>query len=512
MVRKIIILFLIFLHFDCSTSLTFIEAVKKKKDYRPYDGTLIDIFLISLGPFGVFYGKSTTLSFISGLIDLPLSFVLDTILLPGTIPYYIYVKSGRPGSENWYNQKFSVRLKSFRDQNPPYAALKLIIAENDLEALQEFFKSYDVIALEKKIRYLQEENLLPYEHREQSPYYPETGIIDYMGAFFSKGEPYNYQRESNPLSLGDRLEFAYLLYEEFRKDPILEKRYYDTVWKVCFSSGVLIENPNILKKVILEFSEKKEISDLFASIAQEYSEKRYKHFQDFFHDSYYFLNKAKTQKSSEFWYNRMELLTKLDKFLQKNPELQKKWKLTAWISAISSGVIAYRPPLLERAFREFPIETEKSALNLFVAAYKSKNRQSVDIIAQNLKDAKTFPLDQLYETNIENILEYPYLLEKLLQTGWDPNLILEWKKPKFNGRKKSIQTEEKTLLILAMEDDLIPVETIRILLKYGANPGLGVKRNSDGKEYMFYPLAAINSNGNNIIKESKQKILMDWKK
>lgn len=78
-----------------------------------------------------------------------------------------------------------------------------------------------------------------------------------MGAFFSKGEPYNYQRESNPLSLGDRLEFAYLLYEEFRKDPILEKRYYDTVWKVCFSSGVLIENPNILKKVILEFSEKK---------------------------------------------------------------------------------------------------------------------------------------------------------------------------------------------------------------------------------------------------------------
>lgn len=208
----------------------------------------------------------------------------------------------------------------------------------------------------------------------------------------------------------------------------------------------------------------------------------------------------------------MELLTKLDKFLQKNPELQKKWKLTAWISAISSGVIAYRPPLLERAFREFPIETEKSALNLFVAAYKSKNRQSVDIIAQNLKDAKTFPLDQLYETNIENILEYPYLLEKLLQTGWDPNLILEWKKPKFNGRKKSIQTEEKTLLILAMEDDLIPVETIRILLKYGANPGLGVKRNSDGKEYMFYPLAAINSNGNNIIKESKQKILMDWKK
>ncbi|EMN51217.1 hypothetical protein LEP1GSC088_4318 [Leptospira interrogans str. L1207] len=56
--------------------------------------------------------------------------------------------------------------------------MKLIIAENDLGALQEFFKSYNVVALEKKSRYLQEENLLPYEHREQSPYYPETGIID----------------------------------------------------------------------------------------------------------------------------------------------------------------------------------------------------------------------------------------------------------------------------------------------------------------------------------------------
>ncbi|MEN2536292.1 hypothetical protein AAER55_02585, partial [Acinetobacter baumannii] len=83
-----------------------------------------------------------------------------------------------------------------------------------------------------------------------------------------------------------------------------------------------------------------------------------------------------------------------------------------------------------------------------------------------------------------------YLVEKLLQTVWDPNQILEWKKTKFNGRKKSIQTEEKTLLILAMENNLIPAETVRILLKYGASPNLGVKRNSEGKEYMFYPLAA----------------------
>ncbi|EMN51022.1 hypothetical protein LEP1GSC088_4316 [Leptospira interrogans str. L1207] len=55
-----------------------------------------------------------------------------------------------------------------------------------------------------------------------------------------------------------------------------------------------------------------------------------------------------------------------------------------------------------------------------------------------------------------------------------------------------------------MENNLIPAETVRILLKYGASPNLGVKRNSEGKEYMFYPLAAINPNAN--------KILIDWKK
>ncbi|EQA62184.1 hypothetical protein LEP1GSC062_3776 [Leptospira alexanderi serovar Manhao 3 str. L 60] len=46
--------------------------------------------------------------------------------------------------------------------------------------------------------------------------------------------------------------------KNFEKDPILEKRYYDVVWKTCFSSGVLIENPKVLKKVLQEFSERKE--------------------------------------------------------------------------------------------------------------------------------------------------------------------------------------------------------------------------------------------------------------
>ncbi|TGK35901.1 YceK/YidQ family lipoprotein [Leptospira gomenensis] len=489
MIRKIIILSLIFSYLNCSTTSMLIESVKKKKDYRPYEGTMIDIFLIALGPFGVFYGKNTTLPFISGVIDLPFSFVLDTILLPGTIPYYIYVKSGKPWSEEWYHQKHGVSLKSFRDRNPSYDTLKLIVAENDFGALQEFIKSNDVVALEKKIRVLQEDNLLPYEHRDQGPYYPEIGIMDYMAAFFSKGEPYNYRKRSNPISLSDRLEFAYLLYEEFRKDPILEKRYYDTVWKSCFSSGTLIENRKVLKKMLQEFSEKKEISDLFISMAREYSEQRYKHYEDPFDDPYYFFDKGKIQKISEHWYNRIELLEDLDTYLKNNPKLQKEWRRTAWSSAISSGVIAYNPVLLDKAFREFPKEAARSVLNIFLTADKAKNNQSINIITRNLVNAEKFRLGELHESKIENILRYPNLLEKLLQNGWDPNSIFKRAERKFSekigGPEFKVQ-DETSLLMLSARNASIPIATVQILLKYGAKPDLKVKEFDHKKnEYLL---------------------------
>lgn len=60
-----------------------------------------------------------------------------------------------------------------------------------------------------------------------------------------------------------------------------------------------------------------------------------------------------------------------------------------------------------------------------------------------------------------------------------------------------------------MEEDSVPADTLRTLLKYGVNPGLGVKRNSEGKEYTLYPLASVHSYGNGILKELKQKILIE---
>ncbi|AVV51598.1 Uncharacterized protein XB17_03023 [Leptospira santarosai] len=510
MIRKIVVLLLIVFHLNCATTLALTNALQKKKEYVPYEGTLYDLAFTFMGPSWKFLSANGSFAYwIFSIIDLPFSFVLDTVLLPGTVPYYIYVSSGRPGSKEWYHNKFSVRLQSFQDQNPPYGALKSIIDHNDVGALQRFLKSYDVVALEKKIRSLQDDGLLPYKHiynyHERAMagghYFNKIGIIDYMAAFFS-----NKELEESWLRPRDRLEIAYTLYEEFRNDPILEKRYYDTVWKVCFSSGILIENPKVLKKILQEFSERREIYDLFEPIALRYPKKEYKKIQK---ESKHNVYSNEPPQISEHWYERIKLLTEIDKLLEKNPELQKKWRNTAWRTAISSGIVVHRPQILEKSFREFPKETEIWNLNLFIEAHKNKNRQSIDIITKNLTDAKSFPLDRLEETTAINTLEYPNLLEKLLQTGWDPNQILEWKKSKFRGGKEFIEKERTTLLILAMEEDSVPADTLRTLLKYGVNPGLGVKRNSEGKEYTLYPLASVHSNGNGILKELKQKILIE---
>ncbi|UPY79411.1 YceK/YidQ family lipoprotein [Leptospira weilii] len=504
------------------------------KAYFPYSGTLGNVGIILFGPFlPLITGKLTgqeNLSFLafwlSRFIDLPLCLIADTVLLPGTLPYYIYVKSGRPWSSDWYHGKYEQRVTSFRDQNPPYNALKSILASNDLAALQRFLKLYDVVALEKKINFLQQEDLLPYEHSWSYDFYShKIGIIDYTASFFSTQTAYRniVPKTFNP---GDRLEIVYALYEEFRKDPILEKRYYDTVWKTCLSSGVLIHNPKILKKVVLEFSGRKEIYNLFESIVQKYPQKEYnnsspvkiisyQYQQDGKEYKYYDVDRSKVKvppQISERWYERIDLLTEMDDLLQKNPELLKEWRRTAWISAISSGVIVHRPLILEKAFREFPIETTKWGLNLFIEAHENKIRQSIDIIAKNLTDVKNFSTDRLKEKTIQNVLEYPNIVKRLLQNNWNPNSIFSYEKSTFTLRDTVTVTGESSLLILSLEEDSVPAETSRILLEYGANPDLPVKRKSI-QEYLLYPSASIDpNNGNEAVRKLKQKILIDWKK
>ncbi|EMP06246.1 hypothetical protein LEP1GSC124_1696 [Leptospira interrogans serovar Pyrogenes str. 200701872] len=118
MIRKNIILFLIVLNLNCLT-LTYMKLANNDRDdeaYFPYTGTLGNVAIILFGPLlvtaplpGKLTGQeeSSFLAFwLSRFIDLPLCLIADTVLLPGTLPYYIYVKSGRPWSSSWYHRKY----------------------------------------------------------------------------------------------------------------------------------------------------------------------------------------------------------------------------------------------------------------------------------------------------------------------------------------------------------------------------------------------------------------------
>ncbi|ASP42533.1 hypothetical protein AMR47_15940 [Leptospira interrogans] len=63
---------------------------------------------------------------------------MDTILLPGTLPYYIYVKSGRPRSEDWYYEKRNENIYIFRTQNSSYDVLRSIVRKNS----QLFYENF----------------------------------------------------------------------------------------------------------------------------------------------------------------------------------------------------------------------------------------------------------------------------------------------------------------------------------------------------------------------------------
>lgn len=118
---KIVISILIFLNLSCKTTRSIVYSVQEKKEYFPYEGTFYDFALIALGPSWTIFGQQGSFG------DSWSSFVLDTILLPGTLPYYIYVKSGRPRSEDWYYEKRNENIYIFRTQNSSYDVLRSIV-------------------------------------------------------------------------------------------------------------------------------------------------------------------------------------------------------------------------------------------------------------------------------------------------------------------------------------------------------------------------------------------------
>ncbi|MGJ4786261.1 hypothetical protein [Leptospira interrogans] len=61
---------------------------------------------------------------------------------------------------------------------------------------------------------------------------------------------------------------------------------------------------------------------------------------------------------------------------------------------------------------------------------------------------------------------------------------------KVNGRSQEV-LEQESLLILSIKDaknEDTSIESFRVLLKYGADMDLGVRRyDENGKEYLYYP-------------------------
>ncbi|EMK06415.1 MULTISPECIES: YceK/YidQ family lipoprotein [Leptospira] len=504
MLKKIIISLLIVLNIICMTTTTIFKSVQEKKEYVPYQGSAYDLLLIWLGPSWTILGqKGSWGEWIFSILDFPFSFVLDTILLPGTIPYYIYVKSDRSGSES-RTKRWNKEIYTFRTQNPPYNVLRSVVRKKDPVALRKLLESLDVVALEKKIQRLQEEKLLPYEH----PYieadlkdveyrtYPKEkwnyswykiSILEYLPTTFYSSAP-DVKLQS------DRVEILNILYEQFQKDPVLEKQFYDKVWKACFSTEIFLYDPSVFKKVLHSFSDREKAIDLL--------------------DQRIFEENSIT-KDHKFWKDRVRFLLEFYKSIPKDqPHLDEKFRNNLWKKAIFSGVIVFYPPALEMAFRKFPEETRKSIRNLFWKASSYKDSpDTMNFIEQNIHESNEFASDR---DTMRLTFRYPKILEKLLKVGLDPNQIFELKRNiKIDGKLTEV-TEEESLLILCIntENEESSIESFRILLQRGTDPNLGVRKyDRDGKQYLFYPNDALEVYGiPPKIMQSKRKIWDDRKK
>ncbi len=513
MFSKILVSVLIVLQFGCNTTAAIVYSFESKKEgyfsyivpfserkkegYLPYFGVLysIDRFIWETHPPKPF---SSTIWRTLVLIDLPFTFVLDTVLLPISFPYYIYVESGKPWSEEWYYKKWRKRLYTFMAKNSSSDILSLSLpVARDYFLYRELLES--VLYLEKKILRLQKDGLTLNKDLEYLMSVSSNGTMD------------------AELQLKQHIEIVSIVYEQLREHPELKnsyyekpwKQYFEIVWKNYFSKGALI-HPDVLKKVLHEFSDRKDAEILFKEIAFFYSKQEYalqtpyssslKNLLDedlsprgFSPESRSILGLPKTNR--EFWKNRIQILMELDRMVRKEfPNLKKSFD-PVWTEAISSGVVSYYHPALENAFQEFPKETKTSIGNLFKKAVDSNNPYSIEVIGKHVSDLNAFFASD--QEMIRTVLRSPNILEKLLQAGLDPN------------RTYGI---EDTFLILCLEDnEETSVNSLRLLLKYGAKTNLPVGRYSRGKEYLH------NSNADPGFTPSgsfleKRKILTEWMK
>ncbi|EMS84339.1 PF07119 domain protein [Leptospira noguchii str. Cascata] len=113
------------------------------------------------------------------LIDLPFTLVFDTILLPVSFPYYLYVESGAPGSDEWYYKKWKSRFYTFIAKNFSHDILSLTLEILEKDSKYIYIKLLKSISdLEGRIQDLQKEGIVLNKNLEYLMSVSSNGKID----------------------------------------------------------------------------------------------------------------------------------------------------------------------------------------------------------------------------------------------------------------------------------------------------------------------------------------------
>ncbi|EMO09316.1 hypothetical protein LEP1GSC137_2445 [Leptospira borgpetersenii str. Noumea 25] len=180
-----------------------------------------------------------------------------------------------------------------------------------------------------------------------------------------------------------------------------------------------------------------------------------------------------------------------------------------WTEAISSGVVSYYRPALEKALQKFPKETKASIGNLFKKAIDSDNPDSIEFIARYISDLSVSFTS--HRDVLLTVLRSPKILERLLQAGLDPNRIYEFKEDVWviNGRRIE-GIEEKSFLIFCLKDDRdTSVNSLQLLLKHGAKANLEPVKRLFGID----PNAVLKyDSSDHSLYSRKRRILAEWMK
>ncbi|AXR60664.1 YceK/YidQ family lipoprotein [Leptospira mayottensis] len=439
-------------------------------------------------------------------IDLPFTLVFDTILLPVTFPYYLYMESGAPGSEEWYYKKWKKRFYTFIAKNSSRDILSLALKDRSGGYRTGLLRS--ISYLERNIRNLQKEGITL------------SKDLEYLMSISSNGQM------DPDLQLKQHVEIVGIIYEQSRDKATYEETlwegYFEIVWRNYFYQGVLVRNPDFLKKILHEFSDGKDAEILFKEFATFYSdsEKHYSLAGRLIYDNLMSKFSSESFKArsdlglpktnQEFWKYQIQILLEFDGMIRKDfPHLKKNLN-PLWTEAISSGVVSYYRPALEKAFQEFPKETNASIGNLFKKAIDSDNPDSVQFVGRHISDLSvSFASDR---DVLLTVLRSPKILEKLLQAGLDPNRSYRSKENVWviNGRW-SEGIEEESFLILCLKDDMeASINSLQLLLKYGAKTDLAVKQYSRGREYLYDPnVASKYYSSDDSLYSRKRKILAE---